>query len=456
MNGLFPKDTIKITAETVGITNLKDKVAAALANDVEYRVHEIIQEANKFMRHSKRTRLTGEDINNALRVRNVDPLYGFSLNDNSKFQRITNNQHDLFYVEDDEWEFENVISSAMPRVPNDVSFSAHWLAVEGVQPAIPHNPTPPPPPEEESKVEIRKKNVPKNDDLQVKAGLSVTNNVEVKPLVQHVLSMEHQIFYDKVTKTMKSEESRDSKTKITVLNNLEHDTGLAQLLPYFIQFICEQIGIHVRKNFNVLEPMLKMAEALINNKSLYLEPYLHNLMPAILTCVVRRKLGQSIEEKHWSLRELAARILAKICDRYGGSYNTLQPRITRNLMSCFMDTSKSLYTHYGCIVAMGALGREVIRTILVPNLKTYGDLLSTYANDPDLTKRDAASRCYNTIVDMLAKLKETVDPLIDIELQKTPIDDLREKLENRIGKYFADGVLRQIGDEHVIMAIINS
>lgn len=57
---------------------------------------------------------------------------------------------------------------------------------------------------------------------------------------------------------------------------------------------------------------------------------------------------------------------------------------------------------------------------------------------------------------MLAKLKETVDPLIDIELQKTPIDDLREKLENRIGKYFADGVLRQIGDEHVIMAIINS
>ena len=121
-------------------------------------------------------------------------------------------------------------------------------------------------------------------------------------------------------------------------------------------------------------------------------------MPAILTCVVRRKLGLSMGEKHWSLRELAARILAKICDRYGGNYNTLQPRITRNLMSCFMDTSKSLYTHYGCIVAMGALGREVIRAILVPNLKTYSDLLSSYANDPDLIKRGAAARCYNTIV----------------------------------------------------------
>ena len=82
----------------------------------------------------------------------------------------------------------------------------------------------------------------KNDDLQVRAGLPVTNNVEVKPLVQHVLSMEHQIFYEKVTKAMKSEESRDSKTKVAVLNNLEHDTGLAQLLPYFIQFICEQVS----------------------------------------------------------------------------------------------------------------------------------------------------------------------------------------------------------------------
>jgi len=47
-----------------------------------------------------------------------------------------------------------------------------------------------------------------------------------------------------------------------------------------------------------------------------------------------------------------------------------------------------------------------------------------------------------------------VDPLIDIELQETP--NLHERLESKIGKYFADGVLRQIGDDHVIMAIINS
>ncbi|CAG8552950.1 8951_t:CDS:2, partial [Gigaspora rosea] len=60
------------TADSIGITNLNDNAAAALALDAEYRIHEIIQEANKFMRYSKRTKLTGEDINNALRVINVD------------------------------------------------------------------------------------------------------------------------------------------------------------------------------------------------------------------------------------------------------------------------------------------------------------------------------------------------------------------------------------------------
>ncbi|RIB15851.1 TATA box binding protein associated factor-domain-containing protein [Gigaspora rosea] len=79
MDKIFPKDTIKNTVYSIGITNLKDNAADALALDAKYRIHKIIQEVNKFMCHSKRTKLTGEDINNALRVINVDPLYGFTL-----------------------------------------------------------------------------------------------------------------------------------------------------------------------------------------------------------------------------------------------------------------------------------------------------------------------------------------------------------------------------------------
>lgn len=39
----MPKDTIHVIAQSIGISNLQDDVAAALAPDVEYRMREIMQ-----------------------------------------------------------------------------------------------------------------------------------------------------------------------------------------------------------------------------------------------------------------------------------------------------------------------------------------------------------------------------------------------------------------------------
>ena len=34
-----------------------------------------------------------------------------------------------------------LINAPLPRVPREVAFTAHWLAVEGVQPSIAQNPS---------------------------------------------------------------------------------------------------------------------------------------------------------------------------------------------------------------------------------------------------------------------------------------------------------------------------
>ena len=54
--GLLPKDSIKIIAEAVGVTNLPDEVAAAMASDVEYRIREITQVRTSHL-HTTRTKL---------------------------------------------------------------------------------------------------------------------------------------------------------------------------------------------------------------------------------------------------------------------------------------------------------------------------------------------------------------------------------------------------------------
>lgn len=48
---------------------------------------------------------------------------------------------DLFFIDDRELDFSEIISSPLPDAPRETSLAAHWLAIEGVQPAIPQNPT---------------------------------------------------------------------------------------------------------------------------------------------------------------------------------------------------------------------------------------------------------------------------------------------------------------------------
>jgi transcription initiation factor TFIID subunit 6 len=91
---VFPRENVRVAAEAMGIASLSDEVAQvhacgparcggsvcaelggvgqAVAGDLEYRLREIVQEAAKFTRHSRRKRLTTDDINSALRARNIE------------------------------------------------------------------------------------------------------------------------------------------------------------------------------------------------------------------------------------------------------------------------------------------------------------------------------------------------------------------------------------------------
>ncbi|KAG0227611.1 hypothetical protein BGW41_003720 [Actinomortierella wolfii] len=493
---VFPASTIKDIAESVGIPNLKDDVANALAQDVEYRIHEIVQEAMKFMRHSKRTKLTVDDINNALRVRNVEPLYGFNSAEPTRFRKTTvgtaaTGMTDVFFAEDEELDFESILSTPLPKVPLDVTYTAHWLAIEGVQPAIPQNPTP-----SDAKVDLLHKRIkldPTSHAVQpgVKtAGSGAGANAgsgggsggtganhanasgggaEIKPLVKHVLSKELQMYYERITNAVLSQ---DEVLRATGIGSLQNDPGLHQLLPYFVQLAAEKVATNLR-NLTVLESMMAMLSALLENNNLFVEPYLHQIMPTVLTCLVAKRLGESPQENHWALRENAANTILLIINKYGTAYHTLQPRVARTLLHAFLDPEKPFTTHYGAIHGLSRLGPEVFKTLIVPNLKTYSTLLEPFlpnesamdedAISPEKTiKRKEAERCLEAIVIGLTTLiKREAEKVERVNSSGVvpSVEAIRAPLANLVGELIANAVLKQEGIElHVlgIQAIVDS
>lgn len=146
---------------------------------------------------------------------------------------------------------------------------AHWLAIEGVQPSIPQNPTT----ADSRNQELVPKGPGTNPNL---AAISGSDNVAVKPLVKHVLSKEIQLYFDKVCSALLDEHNEDYR--LAALASLKSDPGLHQLVPYFVQFIAEKVT-HNLKNLFVLQQMLNLTEAMLRNESLYVDPYVRRPLP---------------------------------------------------------------------------------------------------------------------------------------------------------------------------------
>ncbi|KAI9499123.1 transcription initiation factor TFIID subunit 6 [Zychaea mexicana] len=424
---VFPKETIKNIGESLGITNLKDEVATALAQDVEYRVHELIQEATKFMRHSKRSKLTVDDINSALRLKNVEPLYGYACSDAPKFRKTTVNTNDIYFAEDNEVDFDTILSKPLPKIPLDVAFTAHWLAIEGVQPAIPQNPTP-----GDAKADILSKRTSKGH------GGSISDQVDVKPLVKHVLSKELQMYFERITEAVLSD---DERLRSQAFESLRMDPGLHQLLPYFVQHIHKKISQN-HKDLDILSAMLSMAHSLLNNKHLFVEPYLHQLIPSILTCLVGRTICENpMQQDHWTVRQRAAALIASICGEYGKAYHTLQPRITKTLLRAFMDPARPLTTQYGAIVGLEHLGVEVTRVLIVPNIKFYSDCcLANALEGSSIQRKQEGEKCQEALVFVLEHVAQDAADENE-ESQEVASEDDKQKFLSVIGSIVGDEFL---------------
>lgn len=233
------------------------------------------QESIKFMRHGKRTKLKVSDVDHALKAMNLEPLWGFAHADALNFRKANTATGPIWVPDEDEIDLTKVLQTPLPPIPPDVSYSAHWLAVEGVQPAIPENPTP---------TEIAAVNRNKSGEGSQQATLASTattgaaasaQSVDVRPQVKHVLSRELQLYFERLTGAAADP---DEAMRTAALSCLRSDTGLTGLVPYLVQWVAERVISNLKGEAALLDQMLSVLNAMLDNQTLFVEPYVRNLL----------------------------------------------------------------------------------------------------------------------------------------------------------------------------------
>jgi transcription initiation factor TFIID subunit 6 len=263
----------------------------------------------------------------------------------------------LFFLADAPVDLEVAAAAEVPPVPRNMTLTAHWLAVEGVQPAIPQNPL--------HKLEASASAMPGPVD-----GASGANGVSVRPLVRHVISEELQQYFERITAAIDGAASTgDADLIARVSDALRVDGGLQPIVPYLVRHADEGIRADLSAAPS-LRVRLRALASLLMNQDLDPEPYLHQVMPLVLTCIVARQLG-SDSDSHWAVRDDAVNMLQLVMDRHGEAYPTLRPRTAKTLLSAWLDSNRPFCADYGAVCALSVLSKASIRDVIVPSVLAY-------------------------------------------------------------------------------------
>jgi transcription initiation factor TFIID subunit 6 len=272
--------------------------------------------------------------------------------------------------------------------PRELGIRQHWLAVDGTQPLVAENPA--------SAGEIMVTAAVGADAPHFSASTEEPGGgrageedatgslLQVNQLRSGLLSEELLLYYTRVTSTLKRSDRPDQQD--LVLARLANDAGLQELVPFLVRHCQRELYRSVASSeFDLASSMVHLARAMLSNSNLHLELHLHELLPALVTCVVSQtptaSSSRSSSVSCWSLKQDAADTLATACDLYGDEYATLRSRVLKALCRA-ASADRHLTSRYGGIVGIAALGHRAISAFLVePSMEWFADFDSALEAD---------------------------------------------------------------------------
>ncbi|CAH8646306.1 unnamed protein product [Schistosoma mattheei] len=339
-------DVATLCAEMCGVSNLSQSAANLLQKHLNQIARLLIHEVLRVMEQSRRGVPQASDIDLASVLIGLESPFGTTT---ANFLPIRTGGRTassgpggkVFFIRPDkEIDVKALLLREPAGVVYDVSLVAHWLMALLNNSFGSHN--------KQNKRPIGHK---KDDDINSsvekhsKIGIHSSNRDKLDLLSgshprkvlavsverrSHEISQEVMIYFRELTEAcVGANETRRHEA----LDNATLDPGLQPILPHLMTFITEGVRINVTNhNLAILIYLMRLVKALIDNPHISLEPYLHLLVPTVITCVLNRQLcAKPITDNHWALRDFAAKQLVTLCNRHNTSSNELYGRVTREL-----------------------------------------------------------------------------------------------------------------------------
>lgn len=321
---------------------------------------------------------------------------------------------------------------------------AHWLAVEGVQPSIPQNPT---------TAEARSHELhPKGNSAII--AMSGVETPGFKATTKHVVSKEQRAWFDQVMSEILNEDSTDEATKrrYSAYQSIRDEPGTNQLLVYMVAFISEKITHNVKSLF-IGRVMMETLKAILDNKQFFLPPYVASLIPPIATVACADRPIADIGEENigadYEVRRIAGQLLAGLCHKNDKTaHKDLILRAANTVLEIITSSTKPLTSHYGAIVSYCALlPPEGIRTIFAPELKVFEAVLERGRQEGG--NRRELDMVIAAIMEGFEKVEKNPPPMLmrlggaDGGIEDIDIEERRERLAAVVGRTIAERIINE-------------
>ena len=354
---------IQLNAESIGIKSLDNEIIDYLNVEIEEKIKLILSQAQKFIRISKRKTLKVDDLGHSLKLYNIEEPIGYDSYSMTDYEKIENVKG-LWKMKQNVIDIEDYLTKPMAIYPMQPFPHFYWFAIEGKRPNIPENFIR----NENQNIEINKiekEHLSNNESKEMNNNEETMNKIneesnsennnqneikieepkkEQKKInhVIHNISKELQIFFENFKQRFQNEINANvnnhylylSKDMQMSINIIKTNPGIVELVPYIINFLMttfENYSFDVK----ICHCILHFINSIINNKSFFLEPYLHQILIILISLILFENDKNKIIylDPIIRLKFYAVKILEQIILTYSIKYHELQFQ----LVQIFMD-----------------------------------------------------------------------------------------------------------------------